>query len=187
MRIRLISFCVAVVLISMAATLSRGHLGHAAPSAATEESEGFRNQKGKGKGKAKDTEFVKDRDIFHALLQERGKIRRSVKPLANGVETVTTSTDDGVRDKIREHTHAMHKRIKEGRGIHLRDPLFAEIFRHADKISMEIEHIEQGVRVRETSSVPYVAKLIQAHADVVSQFIQFGHNEVRKNHPIPEK
>jgi hypothetical protein len=89
--------------------------------------------------------------------------------------------------KIQEHVAAMHRRVKNGQGIHLRDPLFAEIFQHYDKVSMKVEKTAKGVKVTETSTDPYVAKLIQAHADVVSKFIETGHEEVRRNHALPVK
>ncbi|MBA4066507.1 MAG: hypothetical protein C0501_22935 [Isosphaera sp.] len=41
--------------------------------------------------------------------------------------------------------------------------------------------------VTETADDPYVAKLIRAHAAVVTKFIETGHDEVRNNHPLPEK
>jgi len=84
------------------------------------------------------------------------------------------------------HTH-MTLRLKEGKGIHLRDPLFTEIFKQYDKVSMKVEKTEKGVKVTETSTDPYVAKLIQAHAAVVTKFIEMGHEEVRRNHPVPLK
>ncbi|HQR05321.1 MAG TPA: hypothetical protein PLN21_00795 [Gemmatales bacterium] len=81
----------------------------------------------------------------------------------------------------------MHKRVKDGRGIHLRDPLFAAIFRNTKSITMNVEQTEKGVKVVEISTQPYVAKLIQAHAEVVSKFVELGHSEVQKNHPVPDK
>ncbi len=68
----------------------------------------------------------------------------------------------------------------------MRDPLFAEIFKHADKIKMQHEDTDKGVRVTETSDDPYVAKLIQAHAKVVSGFVERGFAEAMKNHPAPD-
>ena len=140
-----------------------------------------------GKGKGKDAAFFADRDVFHYLLANRADIRRTVKNLTNGVKTVTESDKPEVAAKVREHVAAMHKRVKEGKGIHYRDPLFAELFRHYDKITMTVEKTEKGVKVTETSDDPYVVKLIQAHAAVVTKFVQNGHAEVRKNHPLPEK
>ena len=81
----------------------------------------------------------------------------------------------------------MHKRLLEGRPIHMRDPLFREIFRNAGKIKMTIDKTQKGVKVSETSKDPYVARLIQAHAQVPNQFLAKGHQEVRKNHPVPPR
>lgn len=47
------------------------------------------------------------------------------------------------------------------------------------KIRMEITDTEKGVRVVEISDNRCVVSLIQAHADVVGQFIKNGHDEVR--------
>lgn len=138
-----------------------------------------------GKGKAGDPAFAADRDGFHYLLEHRKDIRRTVKEVNGGVVTLTESDDPAVAGKIREHVSAMHNRVKTGNGVHYRDPLFAEIFRHYDKITMTVERTPKGVKVTETSADPYVAKLVQAHALVVTKFIENGHAEVMKNHPVP--
>ena len=142
---------------------------------------------GRGRGQWDDPRFIEDKKWFHFLLDNRDKIRRTITRTDKGVETVTESDDPEVAAGIRTHVAAMHARVEEGRGIHMRDPLFREVFRHAGKISMEITDTDTGVRVSETSDDPYVASLIQAHADVVSQFIKNGHEEVRKNHAVPPR
>ncbi len=141
---------------------------------------------GRGRGPRGDADFAADREIFHFLLDHRQEITRKIKVLETGVETVTETGSAEVRDKLREHVAAMHKRLKDKRGIHLRDPLFAEVFRNADKITMKIEQTEKGLKVTETSDDPYVAKLIKAHAEVVSKFLERGPLEVRENHPLPK-
>lgn len=133
-----------------------------------------------------DDRMKKDQEDFRYLLSHRSEIKRSVTQLKNGVETRTESNNPQVAEKIKEHVDAMHARIKEGRGIHLREPLFAAVFRHNSKISMQVEKTEKGVKVKETSDDPFAAKLIQAHADVVSLFVKNGHAEVRKNHAVPD-
>jgi hypothetical protein len=80
----------------------------------------------------------------------------------------------------------MYERVENGNPIHMRDPLFAAIFSNAGKISMKVERTEKGVRVVETSADPYIAKLIQAHAEVVNLFVKNGHAEVSKNHAVPK-
>lgn len=140
-----------------------------------------------GRGQWSDPRFIEDRNWFHFLLDNRAKIRRTVARTDRGVDTTTESDDPEVTAGIQTHVAAMHARVKEGRGIHLRDPLFREVFRHADKISIEITDTDKGVRVVEASDDPYVASLIQAHAEVVSLFIKHGHEEVRKNHAVPPR
>jgi hypothetical protein len=142
--------------------------------------------RGRGKGRGQDATFIADRDDFHYLLENRAKIRREIKDLDNGVETLTESDDPEVAQRIQQHVASMYSRIEEKRPIHLRDPLFAAIFRHADQLEMKVEETEHGVRVRETSDNPLAARLIQAHARVVSLFIKNGFEEVHKNHPVPE-
>jgi predicted nuclease with RNAse H fold len=79
----------------------------------------------------------------------------------------------------------MYKRVDEQRPIRMRDPLFRELFRHARKIEMRVEKTEKGVRVIETAKDAYVARLIQAHAKVVSGFVKDGFGEARKQHAVP--
>ena len=154
-----------------------------------EESAPARPNYGRGGGRSQwdDPRFTEDRKWFHFLLDNRARIRRTIEQLPNGVETVTESDDPKVAAGIQTHVAAMHSRLKEGRGIHLRDPLFREVFHHADDIHMKITAIETGVRVTETSDDPYVASLIQAHARVVTKYIERGHDEVRKDHAVPPK
>jgi hypothetical protein len=128
-----------------------------------------------------------DKAVFHFLLDNRDKICRTVTELPDGVETVTESDVPEIAAKISEHVRAMYRRLEDGRPIHRRDPLFAEIFRNADKIEMTMVETDMGLRVRETSSDPYVAKLIKSHAHVLSEFLASGYAEVQKDHPLPER
>jgi hypothetical protein len=146
---------------------------------------GWRGGRGGG-GPWGDPEFVNDRDMFHFLLGHREAIQRNVKKIANGVETVTESDDPEVAATIQRHVESMHQRLKEGRPIHMRDPLFAAVFANGQKITMKVEPTKKGVRVVETSTDPYVAKLIQAHAEVVNLFVANGFAEVPNNHPVPD-
>lgn len=140
-----------------------------------------------GQFKGKDKEFFADKDAFHFLIENRDAIRRKVTMRKDGIDSITESDKPAVAARIQEHVEAMHRRIKEGRGIHLRDPLFVEVFRYRDKIVMKLEKTAKGMKVRETSNDPYVARLIQAHAEVVSGFLANGYSEMMKNHPLPKK
>ena len=145
------------------------------------DAQGFRG------GRGHDDRHVADMEVFHFLLDNHQKIDRKVKDLPNGIESVTESNDPKVADKIKEHVDAMHWRIEEPSPIRRRDPLFNELFRHASKIKMTVKETEKGVKVTETSDDPYVAKLLQAHALVVSKFVKDGFAEAMKNHPVPGK
>lgn len=128
-----------------------------------------------------------DMQVFHDLLEHRTQIARRVTPRPDGIDSLTESDDPAVAKLIQTHVAAMTARVTERRGIHLRDPLFAEVFKHAGQIAVQSEVTPKGIRVVETSSDPYVVKLIQAHADVVSLFLKNGHAEVMKNHAVPER
>ena len=128
-----------------------------------------------------------DMETFQYLLRHRDEITRKVVKQPRGVETVTESNNKRVAAKIQEHAAAMHRRLKEGRPIHMRDPLFREVFLNADKIEMTVENTAHGVKISETSDDDYVVKLIQAHAKVVSQFLANGHEEVRSDHAVPAR
>ena len=122
---------------------------------------------------------------IHALFADHEKIERKVTKLANGVETITESSDARVAARIVEHAYAMKGRLEKNQPIHVCDPLFAALFANASKIRMEITKTPRGVTVRETSDDPDVVRLVQAHADVVSKFVQEGMPAMHQRHEIP--
>ena len=126
-----------------------------------------------------------DMQLFHQLFAHRSEITRNVVMRPDGIETVTESMNPDVTRLLQTHVTSMLARVKDGRPIHQRDPLFAELFRYADKITAEYEATTRGVRVVETSHDSYVVKLLQAHAEVVGAFIANGRSEMMKNHPVP--
>ena len=58
---------------------------------------------------------------------------------------------------------------------------------NADKIHMEYENTPKGIKVREVSDDPYVARLIQAHAKMVSGFVARGTEESALAHEPPSR
>jgi hypothetical protein len=129
-----------------------------------------------------DTSMMADMEVFHFLLDNRADVRRTVTKLPNGIDTLTESDKPELAQKIKTHVSAMYSRLKDGRPIHQRDPLFVELFEHADQVEMNITYTDAGVRVVETSTDPAVAILLHKHADAVSGFIKNGMPEVMKNH-----
>ena len=45
----------------------------------------------------------------------------------------------------------------------------------------------KGIKVVETSDDPYVVKLIQAHAQGVSEFVKEGMPAMHREHPLPNR
>lgn len=134
-----------------------------------------------------DGAHMEDMRGIHALLDRRADITRAITMRPDGVETLTESTVPEVARLIQAHVAAMYARVDSGRPIHQRDPLFREVFAHAGQIVMRQEMTPAGIRVVETSTDPYVARLIQAHADVVSAFLANGRSEMMKDHPVPPR
>ena len=128
-----------------------------------------------------------DMQVFHQLFDHRAEISRQVFTREDGVETVTESKNPEVTRLLQTHVASMLARVKEGRPIHQRDPLFAELFRYADRIDARHELTGGGVQVVETSKDAYVVKLLHAHAEVVSAFLANGRSEMMKNHPVPPR
>lgn len=143
--------------------------------------------RGRMGGMQMDATAQADMQVFHQLIDNRAKITRTVTPRSDGVESLTESDDPAIAKLIQSHVDAMAARVKEARPIHQRDPLFVEVFKHADQIVVHAEATPAGVRVTETSQDPYVVKLIQAHAEVVSLFLKNGQEEMMKNHAVPAK
>lgn len=139
------------------------------------------------RGMMGDPAHAGDMQLFHQLFQHRTEITRQVTNRPDGIETITESKNPEVTQLLQTHVSAMLARVKEQRPIHQRDPLFVELFRYADRIEAKPERTATGVRVVETSTDPYVVKLLQAHAEVVSAFLANGQAEMMKNHPLPPR
>ncbi len=130
---------------------------------------------------------MQDMPTIHGLLSQHDKIKRSVKDIPSGVESVTTSDDPQVATMIREHVREMKSRIEQGRPIHQMDPLFREIFRNHDHIHMQIADIPGGVRVTETADTANVVPLVRQHARrAVSEFVAQGMPRMMQPTPLPE-
>ncbi len=127
-----------------------------------------------------------DMRTIHALFDSHAKIQRQVKHIPGGIEAVTESEDKAVRDLIVEHTWAMKSRLEKKQMIRGWDPLFRALFEHSAKIKLDVTNTPKGVKVVETSTDPYVVKLIQAHAEGVSEFTAQGLAVMHKEHPLPD-
>jgi hypothetical protein len=170
-----IAFAMVLTASAAAAAVARSR-SPAADAAPACQGPGMDHHRGHGSGHGADMMGI------HFLFAHRDAIRRSVTEIPGGVRTVTESDDPTVAAQLQEHVEAMYARLQESRPIHARDPLFAALFRNADKIDVRIEKTAKGLRVTETSADPDVVKLVRKHADVVSRFIANGMPEMMKSH-----
>lgn len=148
---------------------------------------GQRGQQGRGHMMMGDPAQMGDMQLIHELLDNGAKVRRTVTVRADGVETLTESDDPAIAKAIQAHVASMYGSVNGERPIHVRDPLFRAVFEHASQITLAHELTPSGIKVVETSTDPHVVKLIQAHAEVLNQFIKNGHTEAMKNHEVPVK
>lgn len=129
-----------------------------------------------------------DMTTIHAMFDSRDKIIRTVKNLPNGAATLTESDDAGIASLIQEHVPAMEGRVEANNPLPPMTfhPLFIELIKNADKVELNYETTERGVKVTYTSDDPHVVHVIQEHAQLVSRFIRNGMEEIHKPYTIPE-
>jgi hypothetical protein len=134
-----------------------------------------------------DESMMGDMRNIHQLLTNHEKIQRRVETLDNGVKTWTESNDPELVPVIQIHVRQMKERVENNRPVRQMDPLFREIFEHADEIEMQIENTEKGIFVLETSDNAQVVKLIQQHAHrAVSEFVEQGMSRAMEPTPLPD-
>ena len=121
----------------------------------------------------------------HFLVTNHDRLERAVEEIPNGVQTVTTTDDPELVEPLRKHVQEMSAVLAEGGHVRKWDPLFAEISEHGEAIQIEIEEIDDGVRVTETSEDEEVVKLIRAHARKIDQFLARGPEACREETPLP--
>lgn len=121
----------------------------------------------------------------HALVFDHSSLKRTIEKLDNGVRTITTTTNAEMVPVLRRHPRDMAKLYGQGGMVRAWDPLFRELAAVSDKVTMDVRDIEHGVEVICTSEDPEVVKLIQAHAEKVSDMAERGSPAMRESTPIP--
>jgi alpha-acetolactate decarboxylase len=121
----------------------------------------------------------------HALVFDHATISRSVEKLPNGVRTITKTANPDLLPVLRKHPRQMGELYQQGGMVRGWDPLFRELAAVSGKVKMEVKDIENGVEVLSTSEDAEVVKLIQAHADKVSDMAKRGAPAMREPTAIP--
>lgn len=114
-----------------------------------------------------------------SLLAQHLTITRKVDDIPEGVKTTTTTSRPELVETLRKHVRQMALRVEQGRPVRLWDPIFRNVFAHADEIEMKVTDVDGGVEVVETSTNPRVVPFIQAHARAVNRFVKEGHAAAR--------
>lgn len=125
---------------------------------------------GPGRNPARRERHTHDQNIFHGLLERHDKIERELRELPGGIHSITRSRDPDVVRLLHDHVPSMHERLQIDLPLRRWDPLYAELFEHRARITMEVRILEDGVEVVETSDDPWMARLIKAHGQAVSAF-----------------
>lgn len=122
---------------------------------------------------------AEEHGAIFALLSQHDAITRVVKEIPGGVRTTTTTRKPELVATIRTHVRQMARHLEQGRPVRIWDPVFRDVFAHADEIDLVTRDVEGGIEVMETSENPAVARMIRAHAAKVSAFVAEGHAAAR--------
>jgi len=120
------------------------------------------------------------------LLHNYASLERKVEEIPNGVKTTSTTNDPAVLELLRRHPREMYSYYEKGGVVRPFDPMFSELSRVADKVTMEFKNVENGIEVVATSDDPEVVKLIRAHAYKVSEFVKRGMEALHEGAPLPD-
>jgi len=127
----------------------------------------------------KDTTETEVSDL-RMIFQQHTEIKRSVSNLPNGISTLTETRNPELRDAIVSHVSMMITRLAEGKNpeVIIQSTTLDALFDVHNEIETEIELTDEGVTVRQTSTNPKVALLLQQHAAEVSDMSERGMQSV---------
>ena len=143
---------------------------------------------------SKNNEMIAMQNTINSLFDHHQLIEREYNTTSNGIEAYTHSNDPQVAKWIQTHVHQM-KELLEGNGsIRQWDDLFEIAFDLRDLHEMSVDNTVDGVRVVQhvTTGVEGQKKvcsnaIIQAHAAVLSKFVEIGQKEAKVNHDVPDE
>jgi len=125
---------------------------------------------------------------MRTLFQQHPVITRDVKNIENGIVTTTLSDDPKVADALINHVAEMITRVEQGDNpeVPIQSPTLSILFEQGDSIQTEIEILENGVIVTQTSDNGDVVAALQKHASEVSDLAARGmvavHEQMMKAH-----
>ena len=124
----------------------------------------------------------KEVDDLKTIFQNHKKISRTVKNIKNGIETLTVSEDEKIRQSVVSHVSMMVTRMQQGKNpeVIIQSPTLTELFKYYKKINTEIELVNKGIKVIQTSNDPKVINLLQKHAAEINDMVKRGMRSVHE-------
>lgn len=121
--------------------------------------------------------------LIHDLAEGHEKIVRKVEMTKVGYVATTTSDDQALAAKLKEHFRYMKKRLDSGAMVRRWDPAYAEMTDYYDQLTVKVEEFPKGLKVTISGKTPEAVKVAQNHAKIVTSFVQKGSDELPKKHP----
>jgi len=109
-------------------------------------------------------------------------ISREVTNLADGIRTVTRSSDQDVMDILISHVIGMIGRVDAGDDpeIFIQSPTLDIFFERGDQIDTSIDVTDEGIIVVQTSTDPELVQALQLHAAEVTAMADRGMQAVHE-------
>lgn len=109
-------------------------------------------------------------------------LSREVTNLPNGIRTVTGSSDEVVMAALVSHVSGMIGRVESGDDpqIMIQSPTLDIFFARGDAITTDIDVLDNGLVVVQTSDDPEVVLALQTHAAEVSAMAERGMQAVHE-------
>jgi len=148
---------------------------------------GGQGNRGGGQGNSNSNGNANHQEIIQNLLDHRDDIVRAYTNTPTGIKASTWSLEDNVSGWLKTHVRQMKDLIDSDSGmIRQWDDLFQKAFELRDYHDMKVNYTENGVEVEQDGDNDCAVAILQAHAKVVSLFIERGRAETRLNHDVPE-
>jgi hypothetical protein len=119
---------------------------------------------------------------MQTLFRNFTLIEREVSNLENGIYTVTTTSDPDTFNALVSHVTGMIARVeaKDDPQVIIQSPTLDAFFMRGEHIDTEIEVIENGVAVTQTSNDPELVSALHRHAAEVSDMVDRGMQAVHE-------
>lgn len=109
------------------------------------------------------------------LFRRHNQIRRSVTFLPDGIRAVTESEDPEVVVLIQKHVASMYERLDQDRPFaYPMSRTVPILFRNIGRYRRQLQPTAKGITVIETSDHADMVKVIKAHAQEISGFVDEG-------------